>query len=273
MGEDAAAGLWQEAALGDRDARAALVAREGPPVLRMLRYLTHSDERAREAFQDTFVAAFASARTYDPASGALTPWLLAIARNVTRQSHRRTAREVPEEPSLMDLGVAAGWGADDVEHALDGTTRRSLLAQALAALDADARELVLLRDVGGLSGDEAAKVLGLTLAAQKSRLHRARLALLSAYREKEAGVVAQQREVSGMRCGEVLERLSAYVDGELPADERARIDGHLRGCSVCERFGGRFASVVHGLRVELGAAPAVDGELVAELERRLTNAG
>jgi RNA polymerase sigma-70 factor, ECF subfamily len=262
-----------EAAAGSREARAALVEREGPAVLRMLRYLTHSEERAREAFQDTFVSAFTSAASFDARAGTLGPWLLAIARNVTRRSHRKTQRELPEEPALMDLGVAAGWGADDAEHALDAPTRRTLLAQALSSLDADARELLLLRDVSGLSGEQAAQVLGLSLAAQKSRLHRARLALLSAYREKEAGVHAQQREVSGMRCGDVLERLSAYVDGELAADERARIDAHLRGCSVCERFGGRFAGVVHGLRVELGAEPAVDGALVEALAQLLADTG
>jgi RNA polymerase sigma-70 factor, ECF subfamily len=273
MGGSAPHNSLAEALAGGPGARAALVSQEGPAVLRMLRYLTHSEERARDAFQDTFVAAFASANSYDPAAGALGPWLLAIARNVTRRSHRRSERERSEEPALMDLGLAAGWGADDVDNALDAGTRRTLLAQALSSLDADARELLLLRDVSGLSGEEAARVLGLSLAAQKSRLHRARLALLSAYREKEAGVLAQQREVSGMRCGDVLERLSAYVDGELAADERARIDAHLRGCSVCERFGGRFAGVVHGLRVELGAEPAVDGALVEGLAQRLADAG
>jgi RNA polymerase sigma-70 factor, ECF subfamily len=260
-----------DGAFGGPEARAELVAREGPTVLRMLRHLTHSEERAREAFQDTFVAAFSAARTYEPREGPVGPWLLAIARNVTRRNHRKVQREQVEDPALLDLGVAAGWGADEIERALDLGTRRTLLAQALASLEPEARELVLLRDVSGLPGESAAHVLGITLAAQKSRLHRARLALVAAYRQKEAGVVAQQEDVCGIRCGEVLERLSSYLDGELPADERARIEAHLRGCSICERFGGRFATVIGDVRRELGAPPAVDAALIAAIERRLAD--
>lgn len=51
------------------------------------------------------------------------------------------------------------------------------LAQALDGLPEEAREVLLLRDVEGLSGEEAAEVLGLGLPAMKSRLHRARLEL------------------------------------------------------------------------------------------------
>jgi RNA polymerase sigma-70 factor (ECF subfamily) len=51
------------------------------------------------------------------------------------------------------------------------------LRRALAALPEDAREVLLLRDVEGLSGEEAAAVTGLSLPAMKSRLHRARLEL------------------------------------------------------------------------------------------------
>lgn len=56
------------------------------------------------------------------------------------------------------------------------------------------------------------------------------------------------RTVGGLSCEEVLERLSDYVDDELSPDERASVDTHLAGCDVCERFGGRFASIVRGLK-------------------------
>ncbi len=48
---------------------------------------------------------------------------------------------------------------------------------ALARMSSEAREILVLRDVEGLEGTEAAAVLGITLAAMKSRLHRARLEL------------------------------------------------------------------------------------------------
>jgi len=65
----------------------------------------------------------------------------------------------------------------------------------------------------------------------------------------------EMRTVGGLSCGEVLERLSDYLDGELGPDERAKVDAHLAECDVCERFGGRFAKVVSGLKGAVGGDP------------------
>ena len=58
--------------------------------------------------------------------------------------------------------------------------------RALATLDAEAREVLTFRDLEGLSGEETAQALGLSVAAMKSRLHRARLALVAAVKAGEA---------------------------------------------------------------------------------------
>lgn len=57
-----------------------------------------------------------------------------------------------------------------------------------------------------------------------------------------------EREVAGLRCTEVLAVLSAYVDGELDADTRTRVDAHLAGCDWCEHFGGEFVGTIRQLR-------------------------
>lgn len=57
--------------------------------------------------------------------------------------------------------------------------------------------------------------------------------------------------VAGVSCGEVLDHLSAYLDGELSPDDRERIERHLRGCDGCARFGGEFRATVRALRAEL----------------------
>jgi anti-sigma factor RsiW len=64
-----------------------------------------------------------------------------------------------------------------------------------------------------------------------------------------------ERTVAGLRCGEVLADLSAYLDGELDADTRAAIEAHVSGCTQCARFGGQFAAVVTALRTRLAAPP------------------
>lgn len=63
--------------------------------------------------------------------------------------------------------------------------------------------------------------------------------------------MAEERTVAGLRCSEVMSRLSDYVDGELARDERTRVEEHVRGCDWCERFGGEFASAVKALRDRL----------------------
>jgi anti-sigma factor RsiW len=60
--------------------------------------------------------------------------------------------------------------------------------------------------------------------------------------------MATEREVAGLRCGEVLAELSNYLDGDLDAVRRAQVDAHLQGCDVCERFGGVFAAAIRALR-------------------------
>lgn len=77
------------------------------------------------------------------------------------------------------------------------------------------------------------------------------------------------REVAGIRCREVLERLSAYLDGELPRREVERVEAHLRGCDRCARFGGAFGDVVAGLRRRLGPAEPLSEEVAARLRDRL----
>jgi len=77
------------------------------------------------------------------------------------------------------------------------------------------------------------------------------------------------REVAGIRCRQVLERLSDYLDGDLPPEEVARIEAHLRGCDRCERFGGELGAVVTALRRELGGPEGLDADVEARLAARL----
>lgn len=65
--------------------------------------------------------------------------------------------------------------------------------------------------------------------------------------------MAIEREVAGMRCSEVLDLLSDYLDGDLAPERRAQLAAHLQGCDACERFGGIFGSALRALRQE--AAP------------------
>jgi anti-sigma factor RsiW len=74
-----------------------------------------------------------------------------------------------------------------------------------------------------------------------------------------------EKVVAGISCGQVLARLSDYLDGELEAPARAQVEAHLAGCDGCARFGGELRSTVRALREHLGAP----GGLPEALRRRL----
>jgi anti-sigma factor RsiW len=78
-----------------------------------------------------------------------------------------------------------------------------------------------------------------------------------------------EREVAGLRCGEVLALLSDYLDGDLDTAAREKVEGHVRGCDQCARFGGRFAAVVTALRQRLAPLPPVDDGVAVRLAERL----
>ncbi|MGW2324932.1 RNA polymerase sigma factor [Streptomyces sp. NPDC001700] len=99
------------------------------------------------------------------------PWLLGVARNLTRELRRRDGRQyalaAEEAQRLISAGAQVGDVAADV-------TERAAALQALAGLSAADRELLTLVAWQGLGPRQAARVLGCTTATFSVRLHRAR---------------------------------------------------------------------------------------------------
>lgn len=247
-------------------------------VLALTRAILHDNALAEDAAQEAFARALAARTTFDPERGTFRTWLLSIARHVAfevlakRKKSPGVASEATEgadDASLFDLGLAAGWGRESPEAELARAEQHAVLARALASLSPGDRELIVLRDLEGLGPEPLARVLGVPVLAAKSRLHRARLRLVAAVRSMEEGVVAEERDVGGMRCRDVLAALGDYVDGELGVTDRARVQAHLRECEVCERFGGHFSRVVRSAREQLGATPVIEDALVASLLAKL----
>lgn len=85
--------------------------------------------------------------------------------------------------SLEILGAEAGWGSEaEFSHRLEV---KNELAWALGQIPEEERQVVVLRDIEGLSGEETAEALELSTAAMKSRLHRGRLRLMGVARREE----------------------------------------------------------------------------------------
>lgn len=63
--------------------------------------------------------------------------------------------------------------------------------------------------------------------------------------------MAEDREIAGIRCTEILAKLDDYVDGNLSPELVAQINKHLSQCQWCAQFGGEYAAVVTKLQQPL----------------------
>lgn len=178
--------LLVRAGAGDRDAFGTLVERHQASVYRFARTVVTRPADAEDVLQQSFLAAWRGASRFRGESSVRT-WLFTIARNAALTLRAHDARWTPSEVPVEELGLAAGWGSDDPESAAVEAERQAALTAAFGALEPAEREVLTLRDLEGLSGDETATLLGLSLPAMKSRLHRARLALAARVRQEVGG--------------------------------------------------------------------------------------
>lgn len=161
---------------GDDHAFTELVVRHHDAVTRWVRHSIGARPEVDDIVQETFVAVMSSAANFEGPDSARA-WIFGIARNrIGRQFRRRVSEPESFEP-LEDLGLRAGWG--NPELAASRTESIARVKEALGRLSEDAREVILLRDIEGFTNAETAQILGLELNAVKSRLHRARLALMA----------------------------------------------------------------------------------------------
>lgn len=87
----------------------------------------------------------------------------------------------------------------------------------------------------------------------------------------EASSPQVEREVAGLWCRDVLGALTEYVAGSLEASRRAQLEAHVRGCPLCERFGGEFSDALRALR-GTSEDNTLDEDVLARLEARLEGA-
>ena len=170
--------LVQQAKAGDRAAFAGLVsAYEGKIYNLALRYLG-SREDAMDASQEVFLRVFRFLPGFQEESGFST-WIYRIGVNVCKDMlHRRLKRaEQPlEVPDKEDEGrpVDVPDLRYDPERIMEGVELRQALSDAILALPEQQREIIILRDIRGLSYEEIALALALEAGTVKSRLFRAR---------------------------------------------------------------------------------------------------
>lgn len=179
--------LARRAASGDRAAFNVVVDRHVSALFRMARGLSMSREDAEDVVQETLIAAYRGIGQFNGRATLLT-WMSRIlirrARVVWRKNRRHMALSLEEglDSALVGAGFTAGAPSATIDQRLD-------IAAVLRTLSEKHREVIVLREVQGMSYREIAMALNIRRGTVESRIHRARAELgrcLRAYRTRAA---------------------------------------------------------------------------------------
>jgi RNA polymerase sigma-70 factor, ECF subfamily len=198
---------------GNEAAFADVVGRWSPALLRMARLHVRSDAVAEEVVQETWMAVLRGLDGYE-GRASLRTWVVGILMNQARHHGRRERRSLPfaalrrrreegrDEPAV-DPGAFQGPGGERPGwwvvppsrpeapgERLEAAALTGALATALGALPPRQREVLMLRDIDGLSADEVCTVLGVSAGNQRVLLHRARSRVRAAVERHLTGQVS-----------------------------------------------------------------------------------
>lgn len=250
-GDPAASDLAEEQSLldalrsGDAKAFETLVRMHGGRLLAISQRFLRNEEDARDAVQDTFLQAYRALGSF-AGDARISTWLHRIAINASLM-RLRTRRRKPEEsidallPKFLEDGhqrePAVEW-LEPSDVALERRETRAMVRECIDRLPDTHRTVLLMRDIEELDTDEAAKLLGISTNAVKTRLHRARQALRALLDPhfREGAAPCAKPGPDPMSCRELIEFLQAYLSGELASARRAEFDRHLSICPPCVAY-------------------------------------
>lgn len=247
--ETSDATLVDRARTGDRRALDELLTRHQRRVYRFGLKMCRDPEDAKDILQETLLAAARTVKDFRGASSVST-WMYTIARSFCIKKRRRSKFAPAEETSLdqREPGAEARQVADPgrtPDESLAGRQIEQALETAIGRLDPMYREVLVLRDVEGLTAPEVAEIMGLSVEAVKSRLHRARVAVREAMvpllgipeapaAPAEAPPAVALPAAPGVTCPDIVQLFSRHLEGEISSNVCAEMERHLAGCPACQ---------------------------------------
>jgi RNA polymerase sigma-70 factor (ECF subfamily) len=173
--------LLRRLAAGDEQAFTALYRRRQADIYRFALQMSGSEAIAEDVTQEVFLLLIREASAYDPGRGSLQAFLLGVARNYVLRVLEKNRSGVPLDDDVEPCAAAADALADLTREETVESVR-----QAVLALPAHYREVVVLCDLQELDYAQAAEALGCAVGTVRSRLHRARGLLLEKLRADPA---------------------------------------------------------------------------------------
>lgn len=214
---------------GDERAFEQLYHRYNRRITAYIHGMVHDHARAEDVAQDVFVSALRRMRDTDRPI-AFKPWIYEIAKNACIDQFRRSRRA--EEVSYdADEGLgAADYGrlvsADAMpEHELESKQAMDHLRGAFGGLSETHHEILVMRELEGLSYREIGERLGMSRPSVESTLFRARRRLTEEYDEL----------VSGARCQRIQTIIAGAPGTGLGARDQRRLARHVSHCQPCRR--------------------------------------
>jgi RNA polymerase sigma factor (sigma-70 family) len=213
---------------GSPEAFAALFLKYRPEIARYAGRTLGDDGRAEDVVQEIFISALRGIDTLDRPAG-FKPWLYRIAHNacIDHMRRRGKAEEVPIDahglPPAEEIRLFRQLPSSHA--ALTQKENFSNLRQALGDLPEAQAEILVLRELEGLSYDEIAARMRISRSAVESMLFRARRALRT-----EFGEIS-----TGERCVRMRTVMAQTVEGVGRGSDRRRLMRHLQGCAGCRR--------------------------------------
>ena len=194
--------LLQLMLAGDEEAFTTLYRRRQAGVYRFALQMSGSETIAEDVTQEVFMVLMRDGHHYDPERGSLAAFLYGVARNLVLRSFQRERffvalrEETGDGESLTDERLIAH------DDPLGDLTRNEMIGRvrdAVLALPAHYREVVVLCELHEMSYAEAATMLGCAVGTVRSRLHRGRALLIEKLRVSESGDAASHT-LNTARC-------------------------------------------------------------------------
>jgi len=160
----------------DRDERAVeeLYTRYSGPLYSLAYQVTGAERFAQDVVQEVFVAVWREAYRFDPARGAVAPWLFSLARHKAIDFVRREANI---RKRTADVDLEFHESDDDVDHEVWTHIQRDKVREAIQELTPAQREALEMAFFQGLTHVEVSERLGIPLGTAKTRIRSALLRL------------------------------------------------------------------------------------------------
>jgi RNA polymerase sigma-70 factor, ECF subfamily len=206
------------AKMGDEPAIRTIVQRHNQRLFRTARAIIRNDAEAEDVVQAAYVKAFTNLAAFR-GEAQLSTWLTRITLNeaLGRVRARKNTTGLGEidmqtmAPGGEVLQFPSSLSATDPETELARSQARHLLENAVDELPDDFRAVFVLRDVEGMSTDEAASYLGIRPETAKTRLHRARKMMRRSIEKQLSGTFSALFPFDGARCAFMVDRVIAAL--------------------------------------------------------------